>query len=77
MSIVSVQCTKLGKHVRKEGGLNCRHCRDLRALQGSCSLTRVFQRWYYSVNRALERREKENFTTQDAQDAKDFAKKPP
>ena len=76
-SIFSVQCTKLGKHVRKKKVLNCRHCRGLRALQGSCSLTGVLQIWYYSVNRAIERMEKETLTTQDAQDAKAFAKKPP
>ena len=76
-SIVSVQCTKLGKHIRKEGGLNCRHCRNLRALQDSCSLTRVLQIWYSPVNHSFKRREKETLTTQDDQYAMDFAKNPP
>ena len=76
-SIVFVQCTKLGKHVRKEGGMNCRHCRDLRAFQGSCKLTGVLQRYYYSVICALKHGQKDNLKTQDAQYAKAFAKKPP
>ena len=76
-SIFSVQCTKLVNHFRKEGVLNCRHCRYLRALQGSCILTGVLQRWYSSVNRAIDRRENETLTTQDAQNLKAFSKKPP
>ena len=37
----------------------------------------MLQRWYSSVNHAPERRVKETLTTQDAQYAKAFAKKPP
>ena len=76
-SIVSAQCTKLGKHVRKEGCLNCRHCRDLRALKGICSLTGVLQRCYSSINFSLECREKETLKIQHAQDGKAFTKKTP
>ena len=36
----------------------------------------MLQRWYSSVNRALERREKETLTTHDVKYAKDFSKKP-
>ena len=54
--------------------MNCIHQRDMCALQVRCSLTRVLQRWYSSVNRALERREKETLKTQDSQYVKAFAK---
>ena len=37
----------------------------------------MLQRFYSSVNRAPEHREKETFTIQDAQDSKAFDKKPP
>ena len=48
----------------------------MRALQGSCSLTGVLQRWYSSVNRALKRREKDTLKTQDDQYEKAFSEKP-
>ena len=37
----------------------------------------MLQRWYSPFNRVFDCREKETLTTQDAQDAKAFSKKPP
>ena len=52
------------------------HCKNLLESCDSSSITPVLNRWEITVNRALERREREILTAQDVADAKVFSKKP-
>lgn len=73
-SIVSTACTAQGIVHGTDGGLVCKSCKDLRRASGSLNPGTLLNRWYTTLSRAVERREKETLTHSDLSDANNFIK---
>ena len=71
--IVSKECSSKGEFRGKYGGWVCLGCKKLRVARGNGNPVPKLVNWFYKLGRAIERSSKQELTSLDIVEAKNFS----
>ena len=71
--IISKECSGKGDSRGKDGGWVCRGCKTLHVARGNSNPAPKLMNWFYKLGRVIERSSKQELTSLDIVEAKNFS----